>query len=66
MLFNIAFLFSNCMVVIFISAIFRQVSLLGLKQHHMNREFSHLAMFVRCVFALAFLPTDRGHRSHLP
>lgn len=43
----------------FFQSIFRKLTDLGLKAHYINTEFLGFSEFVRCVFATAFLPTDR-------
>ena len=43
----------------FCQAIFQQLTQLGLKVEYMDNEFHGFSMFVRSVFALAFVPTER-------
>ena len=43
----------------FCQSIFRHLGLMGLKMHYMDTDFPLFAFFVRCVFALAFLPIER-------
>ena len=43
----------------FCQAVFRKLTALGLKGHYMDNEFHDFAFFVRCIFALAFLPVNR-------
>lgn len=43
----------------FCQAIFRHLTVLGLKREYMDSRFSGFSIFVRSVFALAFLPMER-------
>ena len=47
----------------FCQSIFRQMSLMGLKFHYMNSDFPSFRFFVRCIFALAFLPINKIQES---
>ena len=43
----------------FCQAIFRKLCAIGLKGEYVDQGFKHFQTFVRCVFALSFLPIDR-------